>query len=236
MGGTEDTCALVDVRENGSPRGIRVRSGRCRDRPSHGCVAARRPSRGRDPTPLRPRHESPDDVLRDGTRGAVFAAGAFHFTRAVTSDPVAGPRAREPVGAAGEEVSARLAVAGALAVALLAIAGAAQCGASCPSYASLHAIAPQTLPPTARHGLINHLPQYPLVALATPRQRARAARVLDRLVAAAERGAGETYARQPGSYDTSPDLRGDRSVFFFMRSAVKSREASPSSTSPDPRR
>jgi len=41
-----------------------------------------------------------------------------------------------------------------------------------------------TLPPTARHGIINHLLQYPAVSLATPRQRLRARLVLDRLEAA----------------------------------------------------
>ena len=45
-----------------------------------------------------------------------------------------------------------------------------------------------TLPPTARHGIVNHLPQYPTVSLATPRQQARAQRILTELVAAAARG------------------------------------------------
>ena len=44
------------------------------------------------------------------------------------------------------------------------------------------------LPATARHGLIQHLPQYPAVRLATPGQRLRARRVLRRLVSAAEQG------------------------------------------------
>ena len=45
-----------------------------------------------------------------------------------------------------------------------------------------------TLPATARHGIVNHLPQYPTVSLATPRQQARARRILTELVAAANRG------------------------------------------------
>ena len=141
------------------------------------------------------------------------------------------------MGAAGEEVSARLAVAGALAVALLAIAGAAHSAVPPALVCKLPRDSTQTLPPTARHGLINHLPQYPLVALATPRQRARALASSTDWSQPLSVGVGETYVRQPG-VDTSPELRkrGDRSVFFFMRSAVKSREASPSSTSPDPRR
>ena len=76
----------------------------------------------------------------------------------------------------------------------------------------------QTLPPTARHGLVGHLPQYPSVALATPRQRARAQLVLDGLVLAARRGNWRDVrtARSAG-YDTTtrPRAAGDRSVFFF---------------------
>jgi hypothetical protein len=75
-----------------------------------------------------------------------------------------------------------------------------------------------TLPPTARHGIVGHLPQYPSLSLATPRQRARARLVLDRLVAAAARGDWSNLraARRAG-YDTSTRERkpGDRSVFFF---------------------
>jgi hypothetical protein len=74
------------------------------------------------------------------------------------------------------------------------------------------------LPPTARRGLINHLPQYPVVAIATPRQRARATLVLTRLVAAAKRGRWDDLrAAARAGYDTRsrPRKRGDRSVFFF---------------------
>ncbi len=75
-----------------------------------------------------------------------------------------------------------------------------------------------TLPPTARHGIINHLPQYPTVALATPRQRVRAELVLDRLVAAAQRGRwNDVQAAERAGYDTRsrPRRAGDTSVFFF---------------------
>jgi hypothetical protein len=74
------------------------------------------------------------------------------------------------------------------------------------------------LPPTARHGIIGHLRQYPAVALATPLQRARARRVLDRLVAAAAAGNWRdvrTAAR--AGYDTRshPRKPGDTSVYLF---------------------
>jgi hypothetical protein len=76
----------------------------------------------------------------------------------------------------------------------------------------------QTLPPTARHGLIHHLLQYPAVELATPRQRARARLVLTRLEDAARRGhwANVAAATRAG-YDTRsrPRAPGDRRVFFF---------------------
>ncbi len=151
--------------------GSRVRSRRCRDRPSHGCVAARRPSRGRDPAPLRPRHESPDDVLRDGTRGAGVRRWRVppHPGCDVRSGRVA--RARKPLGAAGEDGDAtRIAVAGALAVALLAIAGRKHDSAVPPALVcKLPRDSIEKLPPNARHGLIDHLLQYPAVSLATPK-------------------------------------------------------------------
>ena len=76
----------------------------------------------------------------------------------------------------------------------------------------------ETLPPTARHGIIGHLLQYPDVALATPRQRARARLVLDRLEAAAERGRwSDVRAAARAGYDTRSRARkpGDTSVFYF---------------------
>ena len=75
-----------------------------------------------------------------------------------------------------------------------------------------------TLPPTARHGIIHHLLQYPAVSLATPRQRARARLVLDQLEAAAERGKwSDVRAARQAGYDTRSRARKpvDTSVFFF---------------------
>jgi hypothetical protein len=74
------------------------------------------------------------------------------------------------------------------------------------------------LPPTARHGIIGHLRQYPIVSLATPRQRARAQRVLDQLVAAARAGGWhDVRAATRAGYDTRsrPRKPGDARVFFF---------------------
>jgi hypothetical protein len=75
-----------------------------------------------------------------------------------------------------------------------------------------------SLPPSARHGIVGHLLQYPVVSLATPRQRARAQLVLDRLQDAAARGNWRNVraARRAG-YDTTSQERapGNRSVFFF---------------------
>jgi hypothetical protein len=75
-----------------------------------------------------------------------------------------------------------------------------------------------TLPPTARHGLIHHLLQYPTVELATPRERARARLVLTRLEDAARRGHWTNLdAARDAGYDTRSRARrsGDRRVFFF---------------------
>jgi hypothetical protein len=74
------------------------------------------------------------------------------------------------------------------------------------------------LPATRRHGLVQHLLQYPAVGLATPRERARAERVLAQLVSAAERGGWRNVrsAARRG-YDTRTATRrpGDRSVHYF---------------------
>jgi len=75
-----------------------------------------------------------------------------------------------------------------------------------------------TLPPTAQHGIIHHLLQYPAVALATPRQRAQARLVLDRLEGAATRGKWrDVRAAARAGYDTRsrPRKAGDASVFYF---------------------
>lgn len=74
------------------------------------------------------------------------------------------------------------------------------------------------LPPSARHGLIDHLPQYPSVSIATPAQQARARRILTQLVEAAKRGNWtDVRAAERAGYDTRsrPRKSGDRSVFFF---------------------
>ena len=74
------------------------------------------------------------------------------------------------------------------------------------------------LPATSRRGLVGHLLQYPVVGVATPPERARAERVLARLVAASERGRWKNVraARRAG-YDTrtAPRRAGDRSVRYF---------------------
>jgi hypothetical protein len=76
----------------------------------------------------------------------------------------------------------------------------------------------RTLPPAARHGLIQHLRQYPAIARAIPAQRARARLILGRLVAASERGKWkDVRAAERAGYDTRsrPRKTGDRRVFFF---------------------
>jgi hypothetical protein len=76
----------------------------------------------------------------------------------------------------------------------------------------------QTLAPTARHGLIHHLLQYPTVSLATPREKARAEHILAQLEAAAKRGHwSDVRAATRAGYDTRsrPRQPGDRRVFFF---------------------
>jgi hypothetical protein len=74
------------------------------------------------------------------------------------------------------------------------------------------------LPATARHGLVQHLRQYPTVALATPRERAAAKRVLGQLLGAAEAGRWRDLAavRRAG-YDTrtAPRRAGDRTIHYF---------------------
>lgn len=76
----------------------------------------------------------------------------------------------------------------------------------------------EKLPATSRRGLVGHLLQYPVVGLATAHERARAERMLARLVAASERGRWRNVraARRAG-YDTrtAPRRAGDRSVRYF---------------------
>lgn len=74
------------------------------------------------------------------------------------------------------------------------------------------------LPATARHGLVQHLRQYPVLALATPRQRARAREIQAQLLAAAARGRWrDLSAVVRAGYDTrtAPRKRGDPSVHYF---------------------
>jgi hypothetical protein len=78
--------------------------------------------------------------------------------------------------------------------------------------------AAEKLPPSARHGLIGHLRQYPVLRLATPREREKARRVLAQLVAASEKGnwANVGAAKRAG-YDTrtAPRKPGDLSIHYF---------------------
>ncbi len=76
----------------------------------------------------------------------------------------------------------------------------------------------EKLPATSRHGLIDHLLQYPAVALATPKQRARARAILGRLVASSEKGRwSDVRAARRAGYDTrtAPRRVGDDSVRYF---------------------
>lgn len=74
------------------------------------------------------------------------------------------------------------------------------------------------LPPTARHGVIEHMRQYPVVSLARSAERDRARRILGELVAAAERGNWRSLvAAERAGYDVRarPRRAGDRAVYFF---------------------
>ena len=113
----------------------------------------------------------------------------------------------------------RTAIVGVVALTMLAGAGDARTAAPPPALVcKLPPDSSQTLPPTARHGLIHHLLQYPAVELATPRQRGRAERILTRLEAAAKRGHwSDVRAATRDGYDTRARSRlpGDERVFFF---------------------
>ena len=74
------------------------------------------------------------------------------------------------------------------------------------------------LPASSRHGLIDHLLQYPDVRLSTRRQRVRARHVLAQLVAAADDGRWrDLRAAARTGYDmrTATHKPGDRSVHYF---------------------
>jgi hypothetical protein len=111
------------------------------------------------------------------------------------------------------------AVVGLVAVGLLAIVGDARTATQPPALlCKLPRDSTGLLPPTARHGIIGHLRQYPAVSLATSRQRAAARRVLDRLETAAKSESWrDVGAARRAGYDTRsrPRAPGDRSVFFF---------------------
>jgi hypothetical protein len=74
------------------------------------------------------------------------------------------------------------------------------------------------LPASRRHGLIGHLRQYPDLGLATPRERARAERLLATLVATARRQQwSDLRGAARAGYGTRTATRrpGDRSVHYF---------------------
>lgn len=118
----------------------------------------------------------------------------------------------------GDPVTSRRVALGALLVGVLASAGEAAPARPPALVCKLPQDSTKMLPPTARHGLVDHLPQYPSIARATPAQRARARLILGRLVAASERGNWrDVRAAERAGYDTRhrSRARGDRRVFFF---------------------
>src|SRR5262249_38305269 len=159
-----------------------VRPRRSRDRPGHRLLPAEGSRDRRDPAPLRPGHEGADDLLRDGQRCSGLRR------RRVPPHALGDLRSRrrahavEPLAADGETVTWKRAVVASLA-ALTVLVGARDARPAQPPalLCKLPLHSTQTLPPTARHGLIHHLLQYPSVSLATPRQKARAETILARL-------------------------------------------------------
>lgn len=113
-------------------------------------------------------------------------------------------------------IAHRLIAAGAVAIALLGTAGEARTAAP-PVLLCNPPPGSEKLPPTARHGLIDHLLQYPAVQLATPAERAVARRILRRLVAAAAHGSWrDVAAARRAGYDTrARALRPREPVRFF---------------------
>ena len=84
----------------------------------------------------------------------------------------------------------------------------------------------KSLPAGARHGLIQHMQQYPAVGLATPRQRARATLILAELRATAEKEKWRNMAAVGrAGYKVRPQTRrpGDRSVHYFHAEYTKQR-------------
>ena len=83
-----------------------------------------------------------------------------------------------------------------------------------------------SLPAGARRGLIQHMQQYPAVGLATPRQRARATRILAELRATAEKESWRDMAAVGrAGYKVRPQTRrpGDRSVHYFHAEYTRQR-------------
>ena len=115
-------------------------------------------------------------------------------------------------------VTVRLGAALALAVVIAGSFSAAAGGGSPPTLVCKLPSGAQKLPATSRHGLIQHLLQYPVVGLATHHERERARHVLRRLVSAGDEGSWRNLraARRAG-YDTrtAPRRTGDRSVRYF---------------------
>ena len=84
----------------------------------------------------------------------------------------------------------------------------------------------KTLPAGARHGLIQHMRQYPATGLATPRQRAQAALILAQLRATAKtENWREMDAVGRAGYKVRPQTRrpSDRSVHYFHAEYTKQR-------------
>jgi hypothetical protein len=91
------------------------------------------------------------------------------------------------------------------------------------------------LPAGARHGLVQHLRQYPVLELATPREHARARHIHAQLVSAAARGNWrDLRAVTHAGYDTrtAPRKPGDRTIRYFHAE----REQEPRSVILNPRR
>jgi hypothetical protein len=110
-----------------------------------------------------------------------------------------------------------VAAAGALAITVLALAGPART-ATPPTLLCKLPQKAKKLPATARHGLVQHLRQYPSPRLATPRERARAREIHAELVAAAARGKWrDLQAVARAGYDTrtAPRRAGDLSIRYF---------------------
>jgi hypothetical protein len=110
----------------------------------------------------------------------------------------------------------QLVLATAFATAMLTFAGVGQAG---PPILVCHL--PQgaaKLPPTARHGFIDHLLEYPAVELATKAERRRARGILDQLEASAEReGWRNPASAERAGFDThtAPRKPGDLTVHYF---------------------